>query len=898
MRTRVTLVLSLLAVAAAASPAAGQRPPSGAPAPAIKSISERTAGLARLDGFIPMYWDAAAGRLLLEIGRFDEELLYVVSLPAGLGSNPVGLDRGQLGGTHVVRFHRVGPRVLMVESNYRFRALSDDPAERQAVADSFARSVLWGFSVEAETDGRVVVDATDLFVRDAHGVGPRLRRANQGAYRLDPNRSAIHLPRTKAFPKNTEVEAIVTLVTDGEPGPLVSQVTPTAVAVTVRQHHSFVELPDLSTHRYRPRVADPRVGVIDMMFHDYASPVTEPIEKHWVIRHHLEKRDPSAPVSEAVEPIVYYVDNGTPEPIRSALLEGARWWAAAFEAAGFRNAFRVEVLPADADPMDLRYNMIHWVHRSTRGWSYGASVVDPRTGQILKGNVSLGSLRVRQDVMLGTGLAGGSRVAGGDDPPGQLQCEAAAIPGGEYLAQASPEADIESMALARIRQLSAHEVGHTLGFAHNFAASTYGRASVMDYPVPLTRIVNGAIDLSDAYGVGVGPFDVFAARYAYSQFPDGADEAAELRRIVEEGVAAGMLYVSDADARPAGAAHPLAHLWDNGADPVAQLAHELEVRRIAMDRFGLHSIRDGASLSFLRADVPAAVPAPPLPGAGHGEVGRRRPLHLCGAPRPVDAAGDAARRRAGRAARGAGRRAAHAVARGPGDSGAHPGAAPAAQRRVRRVQHRAVPPPYRLDVRCGGRGLRRCRSHHLAAAQPAACRTTRRAARARRGRAWLPRGARRAARGRPPGAVNRPHARGRRAAGRAGPLREAADGPGVRRVGKCRCPRDGDSGADTPRRGAGARRARRWRGRRMARAQGCPRGRHRAVPSPARGHGHPPEAAAGAAGRSHRVRTRGTEPAPYCVGRRSCRKVSVLMSRNIGVRGGSRSGFRNSWSKW
>jgi hypothetical protein len=599
MRTRVTLVLSLLAVAAAASPAAGQRPPSGAPAPAIKSISERTAGLARLDGFIPMYWDAAAGRLLLEIGRFDEELLYVVSLPAGLGSNPVGLDRGQLGGTHVVRFHRVGPRVLMVESNYRFRALSDDPAERQAVADSFARSVLWGFSVEAETDGRVVVDATDLFVRDAHGVGPRLRRANQGAYRLDPNRSAIHLPRTKAFPKNTEVEAIVTLVTDGEPGPLVSQVTPTAVAVTVRQHHSFVELPDLSTHRYRPRVADPRVGVIDMMFHDYASPVTEPIEKHWVIRHHLEKRDPSAPVSEAVEPIVYYVDNGTPEPIRSALLEGARWWAAAFEAAGFRNAFRVEVLPADADPMDLRYNMIHWVHRSTRGWSYGASVVDPRTGQILKGNVSLGSLRVRQDVMLGTGLAGGSRVAGGDDPPGQLQCEAAAIPGGEYLAQASPEADIESMALARIRQLSAHEVGHTLGFAHNFAASTYGRASVMDYPVPLTRIVNGAIDLSDAYGVGVGPFDVFAARYAYSQFPDGADEAAELRRIVEEGVAAGMLYVSDADARPAGAAHPLAHLWDNGADPVAQLAHELEVRRIAMDRFGLHSIRDGASLSFL-----------------------------------------------------------------------------------------------------------------------------------------------------------------------------------------------------------------------------------------------------------------------------------------------------------
>lgn len=540
----------------------------------VTSIAERTEGLTRIDGFLPMYWDTAAGRLLLEIGRFDSEILYVVSLPAGLGSNPVGLDRGQLGATHVVTFQRVGPRILMVQQNYRFRALTQDDAERRAVADSFGRSVLWGFKVEAEDAGRVLVDATDLFVSDAHGVADSLRRSNQGTYRVDASRSAIHLPRTKGFPKNTEVESIVTLVTDGQPGPLVSQVAPTSDAVTVRQHHSFVELPDMAANPYTPRVADPRVGVIDMTFHDYASPVTEPIEKHWVVRHHLQKRDPAAAVSEAVEPIVYYVDNGTPEPVRSALLDGARWWNAAFEAAGFRNAFRVEVLPEDADPMDLRYNVIHWVHRSTRGWSYGASVVDPRTGQILKGNVSLDSLRVRQDVLLATGLAGG-------------------------IDEASRRADIEAMALARIRQLSAHEVGHTLGFAHNFAASTYGRASVMDYPAPATTIVNGQIDLSDAYGVGIGAFDAFASRYAYSHFADGVDEAEALRQIVEEGVAAGMLYVSDADARPAGAAHPLGHLWDNGADPVAQLAHELEVRRIAMDRFGLGNIPDAASLSFL-----------------------------------------------------------------------------------------------------------------------------------------------------------------------------------------------------------------------------------------------------------------------------------------------------------
>jgi hypothetical protein len=596
MRTRLFAIalastLSLPAAAQTPAPATTDRDKA-----ALPTITDRTDGLQRLDGFVPLFWDERGGRLLLEIGAFDRELLYVVSLPAGLGSNPVGLDRGQLGDTYVVTFQRVGPRVLMTQPNYRFRAITDDPAERRAVADSFARSVLWGFKVEAETGGRVLVDATDFFLRDAHGVAGRLRQTNQGTYRVDASRSAFHLPRTKAFPKNTEVETVITLVTDAQPGPLVSQVTPTPEAVTVRQHHSFVELPDMATNPYRPRKADPRVGSIDLTFHDYASPITDPIEKHWVVRHHLQKQDPAAAVSDAVAPIVYYVDNGTPEPIRSALLDGARWWSAAFEAAGFRNAYRVEVLPEDADPMDLRYNMIHWVHRSTRGWSYGASVVDPRTGQILKGNVSLGSLRVRQDVMLASGL---TSPFGADDNLGQWHCDAGMALDAEYLAQLAPGADPAAMALARIRQLSAHEVGHTLGFSHNFAASTYGRASVMDYPAPLVKIVDGTLDLSDAYGVGIGPFDTFAVRYAYGHLPPGTDEDAALARLVEEGVKAGMLYVSDADARPAGAAHPLGHLWDNGADPVTALAHELEVRRIGMTTFGLSSIRDGMSLSHL-----------------------------------------------------------------------------------------------------------------------------------------------------------------------------------------------------------------------------------------------------------------------------------------------------------
>ncbi|BCS31247.1 hypothetical protein TBR22_A04470 [Luteitalea sp. TBR-22] len=591
--TRALLItLSVLTAAGIAPPAVAQTAPA--------TLAERTKAWTRMDGFVPMYWDEASGRLYLEISRFDQEFLYQVSLPAGLGSNPVGLDRGQLGPTSVVTFQRVGPKVLLTQANYRFRALTEDAAERQAVADSFARSVLWGFKVEAQEGGRVLVDATDFVLRDAHGVSDRLRGSGQGAYRVDGSRTALYLPRTRAFPKNSEVEAVVTLVTEASPGPLVSQVTPTGAAVTVRQHHSFVELPDLATHPFRPRVADPRAGGIDLMFHDYASPITAPIEKHWALRHHLQKKDPAAAVSDVVEPIVYYVDNGTPEPIRTALVEGAQWWAKAFEAAGFRNGFQVKVLPADADPMDLRYNMINWVHRSTRGWSYGAAVEDPRTGQILKGNVSLGSLRVRQDIMLGTGLtAQAGNDAAGAPVAGALACAAGDSPDAEYLAALDPSTDATAMALARIRQLSAHEVGHTLGFTHNFAASTYGRASVMDYPAPMAKITNGKVDLSEAYGVGVGAFDEFAVKYAYSQFAPGADEAAELARLVDEATAKGLLFIADNDARPAGAAHPLASLWDNGSDPIANLKHELAVRALAMGTFDIGNIPEGRSLSFL-----------------------------------------------------------------------------------------------------------------------------------------------------------------------------------------------------------------------------------------------------------------------------------------------------------
>lgn len=560
-----------------------------------ESYEKKIDNLKKIDGFMPLYWDAKQGRMLLEVSRFNQEFLYQISLPAGVGSNPIGLDRGQLGRTFVVYFERVGNKILLVQPNYRYRALSNDEAERKAVEDSFAKSIIYGFKVEAEKDDKVLVDATAFLMRDAHGVAERLRGARQGNFRVDESRSAFYMPRTKGFPKNTEIETTLTFAGE-EAGRLVSSVTPTASSVTVREHHSFVELPD---NNYKPRKFDPRVNSFGITFYDYASPFTEAIEKRWISRHRLEKKDPTAAMSEAVEPIVYYVDNGAPEPIRSALVEGASWWNQAFEAAGFKNAFQVRVLPKDADPMDIRYNMINWVHRSTRGWSYGASVTDPRTGEIIKGNVSLGSLRIRQDFMLGTGMIPIWSASGEPDETGY--CMFGDSPELSYLADSSD--DSAAMSVARIRQLSAHEVGHTLGFAHNFAASTNNRASVMDYPAPWVEIKNGKLDLSNAYAVGIGAYDKFSVQFAYTQFSGGANEDAELGKLVQQGMASGMLFISDEDARGVDTAHPLASVWDNGADAVETLRHEMQVRRIGLNNFGLNSAPKGTPLSELEAKL-------------------------------------------------------------------------------------------------------------------------------------------------------------------------------------------------------------------------------------------------------------------------------------------------------
>lgn len=524
-------------------------------------------------GFFNFKYIENKDQLLLDIASLDKEFLYVNSLSEGIGSNDIGLDRGQLGGRRIVKFQKAGNKLLLVQPNYTYRATTDNKLEKKSVTQAFAKSVLYGFPILSEQEGIYTIDLTPFLKQDAHGVAKRLKDRKQGSYTLDKSRSALSMDRTKAFPKNIEMEVLLTF--KGTPsGSWVRSVTPSPDAITVQQHHSFIALPD---NNYVKRKFDPRAGVNALRYYDYATPVDKPTLQEFIVRHRLEKKDPNAAVSEAVNPIVYYLDNGTPEPVRSALLEGGRWWNQAFESIGFKDAFQVKMLPEGADPLDVRYNVIQWVHRSTRGWSYGASVVDPRTGEIIKGHVSLGSLRIRQDYMIALGLTE-SPFEGG-----------------------SPKPDMLAMALARIRQLSAHEIGHTLGFAHNFAASTKNRSSVMDYPHPTLSLESGKISYADAYDTGIGEWDKVAVAYAYSDFPDHVDADQALTNILESSAKNGLPFISDQDARPLGGAHPKAHLWDNGENAVEELQSLMAIRQVALRQLGLNHLQKGESYNMLEA---------------------------------------------------------------------------------------------------------------------------------------------------------------------------------------------------------------------------------------------------------------------------------------------------------
>ena len=527
--------------------------------------------LEKFKGFFNFSYDESKDKIFLEVDKLDYEFLYIGSLASGVGSNDIGLDRGQLGLEKLVKFVKKGNKILLVEPNLFYRAQTENISEKKSVEQAFAKSVIFGFEIVETNNGHHLIDFTPFLLYDRHGVAKKLRDLKQGSYKVDKSKSAIEIFNTKAFPENVEFEALLTFSGEAK-GSMIRSVVPDPDNVSVVQHHSFIKLPD---NNYKPRKFDPRSGAISISFMDYSTPIDEPITKKFIIRHRLGKKNPELEISEAVEPIIYYLDPGTPEPVKSALLDGARWWNQAYESIGFKDAFQVKMLPEGADPLDCRYNVIQWVHRSTRGWSYGASVVDPRTGEIIKGHVSLGSLRIRQDYMIAQALTN------------------------EPFASENNNNKMKELAVARIRQLSAHEIGHTIGFAHNFAASTNDRASVMDYPHPLVNLIDDEIIFDDAYDTGIGDWDKVTVAYSYSDFRADQNEDFELNKILENSTSDGLRFISDYDARSIDGSHAYAHLWDNGETAYSGLDKVIDIRKRAIENFSEYNVPEGTPNSLL-----------------------------------------------------------------------------------------------------------------------------------------------------------------------------------------------------------------------------------------------------------------------------------------------------------
>lgn len=542
-------------------------------------------GSVAMGGLLPVHVDRKAGRILVTLppaqgDGVSARLLYTVSLRTGLGAAPTFLDRGRVGQTQVLAFRRYGNKIAAVFENPRFRAA----AAGAGASPDFATSIAWMGDVAATlSDGRVVVDLSGFLTRDAIGIVDSLNQSTdtfgvggaQGAgkgFALDAKLSAADADSVKVFPDNLEIDAVQTYASK-TPGAEVSNIAPDPQQVSFTVHHSFVRLP---APGFEPRRFDQRVGGFSTQVVDFGEALGKDVVLDFADRFRLQKTEPAAPRSHVRKPIVFYVDWRAPEPIRAALLQGIGWWARAFDAAGYIDAFQVKVLPRDVDPMDVRYNVVNWVDRATRGWSYGQAITDPRTGEIVKGMVVIGSLRARQDIQMLTGIVGADRLgSGGPNDPVQA-------------------------ALARLRQLGAHEVGHTLGFAHNFAASTQDRASVMDYPPPRIELVDGTLDLRNAYAQGVGAWDRASVAWLYGEPSPGQEVQAYADAEAARIVAAGQRYVQDGDARADDSAQPWAALWDDGADASAELDRLMRVRQVAIDRFGLNALVPGEAVANLR----------------------------------------------------------------------------------------------------------------------------------------------------------------------------------------------------------------------------------------------------------------------------------------------------------
>ncbi len=518
-----------------------------------------TPGLAQEAAFAPVVLDAAKGRVMLTIPALDTDVLYYTSLASGGGSVELPLDRGIMDSA-VVRFRRVGNRIVVEEQNLAFRSLTGDAAHKAGVAASFPTATLASLAIESEAGGKIVVDATPMILRDAVGIEAIMRRMNQGNYRFDAGRSAVVM--AKAFPLNSEVEISANFTAE-TPGPLVRGVAPSAETLTLRLHHSFIKAPT----GYTPRVADPRIGVSTLRFKDFSAPFSNGIDTEWVTRWRLEKKDPNSALSEPVKPITVYFDLAIPAPVRHAMKQGLLWWNKAYEAAGFKNAIVALDAPADMDPQDIRYNFMQWINRDERGFSSGGPYRDPRTGEILGAKVRMDSHRIRTVANYFDAYAGGLPK----DGSGVTVADPSLV-NGTFDAMPKGQRD---MVLLRQALLTAHEYGHALGFGHNFASSLNNRASVMEYPTPRVKIVKGRLDLSESFQKEIGAYDTMMVRYSYTPLKD---EAAGLNAIIADMRRQGLIYVPETD--------PRWTWYDDRATPAEGLGEALAARRIMLATYG------------------------------------------------------------------------------------------------------------------------------------------------------------------------------------------------------------------------------------------------------------------------------------------------------------------------
>ncbi|MGA1797699.1 zinc-dependent metalloprotease [Sphingomonas sp. 4RDLI-65] len=555
----------------------------GVPVAAQQAVS--TAGSGPL---LPVKAIPAEGRILVTLPPADADgasgrFIYATSLRTGIGSANLRLDRGMLGPEHIVAFRRIGKKIAVTFENHQFRA-TGDAGVAAGGRTSFPTSIMTMLDiVTTEPGGGVTVDIAPFLTRDTMGIADSLNAswAMAGAgggsaagkgFRLVDALSAADAASVKVFPDNIEVDALQTYQTD-TPGREVERIAPEPRQIGFTVHHSFIRLP---APGFVSRKFDIRSAAGGNQYYDYGTPLGEDVVQQFANRFRLEKVDPAAARSRVKKPIVFYIDRAAPEPIRTALLEGVNYWATAFDKAGLVDAFRAEMLPVGADPLDVRYSMVNWSNRLTRGWSYGGGIVDPRTGEIIKGNVVIGALRVRQDMTIFEGLVGTAQnnSGGGNDPV--------------------------RVSLDRIRQLGAHEVGHAIGFMHNFAGSTQGRTTVMDYPGPRIKLTGGQIDLSEAYASGGGVWDDFTVDWLYADSAPGTDPDVAARAKALAIQAKGVRFITDIDGRASDTPSPWGSMWDDGPDPVASLQHMMAVRRVAIAQFGPGVLRNGEALSDLR----------------------------------------------------------------------------------------------------------------------------------------------------------------------------------------------------------------------------------------------------------------------------------------------------------